>query len=281
MATISIEQVLDKPTLDYLVGPGYEDERVADWPLMDIRWPVAISLLYLLGIPVLTRVMRDREPMQLKGVAAVHNAILFFLSLYMVTETLHQAYRNFGWGRRFSLWCNPNDPAPFTDTSASGYRLARVLWIHYVSKAYEFGDTLIMILKKNNRQVSFLHVYHHATTFFPVWFLVVKYGPGGEAYFCCALNSFIHVFMYGYYFFASVGIKLNFIKHQITRAQMLQFLSFIAQSCFCLFVKDCYQPRLSFYLLLVQCVIFFTLFFNFYIKNYRAKADSKAKTKAQ
>lgn len=63
-----------------------------------------------------------------------------------------QSYLNFGWGRRFSLWCNQNDPAPFTDTSASGYRLARVLWIHYVSKAYEFGDTVIMILKKNNRQ---------------------------------------------------------------------------------------------------------------------------------
>eukprot|EP00951_Prasinocladus_malaysianus_P041845 scaffold499232_cov34-Prasinocladus_malaysianus.AAC.1 len=34
---------------------------------------------------------------------------------------------------------------------------------------------------------------------------------------------------YGYYFFAALGIKLNFIKHRITQAQMLQFLSFIAQ----------------------------------------------------
>lgn len=29
-------------------------------------------------------------------------------------------------------------------------------------QAYEFVDTWIMILKKNNRQVSVLHVYHHA-----------------------------------------------------------------------------------------------------------------------
>ena len=65
-----------------------------------------------------------------------------------------QSYRNFGWGEKFSLWCNQNDTAPFTDREASGYRLARVLWIHYVSKAYEFGDTIIMILKKNNRQVG-------------------------------------------------------------------------------------------------------------------------------
>jgi hypothetical protein len=36
-------------------------------------------------------------------------------------------------------------------------------------QAYEFTDTLIMVLKKNERQISFLHIYHHATTFFPCW----------------------------------------------------------------------------------------------------------------
>ena len=79
--------------------------------------------------------------------------------------------------------------------------------------------------------MSFLHVYHHATTcasqkcfglvednvsaclltmdqvsmnaicewrrFFPVWWAVVRFGPSGEAWFCCALNSAIHVFMCG------------------------------------------------------------------------------------
>jgi len=238
---------------------------------MDIRYPVFITAAYLLGIPLLMRMMRDREPFQLKGVAAVHNAVLFFLSLYMAVETLRQAYRNFGWSERFTLWCNPNDPSPFSDRSGSAYGLARILWIHYVSKAYEFGDTVIMILKKNNRQVSFLHVYHHATTFFPVWFLVVKYGPGGEAYYCCFLNSFIHVLMYGYYFFAGMGIKLSIIKRHITQAQMLQFLTFIGQSCYGLFVRDCYRPRLSYWLLLVQCVIFFALFTHFYLTNYTKK----------
>ena len=38
-----------------------------------------------------------------------------------------------------------------------------------VLQAYEFTDTLIMILKKNERQITFLHIYHHATTFFPCW----------------------------------------------------------------------------------------------------------------
>ena len=41
-------------------------------------------------IPLLMWIMKDREPMKLKTVASIHNAILFFLSLYMVTETLYQ-----------------------------------------------------------------------------------------------------------------------------------------------------------------------------------------------
>jgi hypothetical protein len=63
------------------------------------------------------------------------------------------------------------------------------------TQVYEFVDTMIMIMKKNNHQISFLHVYHHATTFFPAWWLNIMFSPGGDAYFCCAVNSFIHVLM--------------------------------------------------------------------------------------
>ena len=86
-----------------------------------------------------------------------------------------------------------------------------------------------MVLKKNNRQITFLHVYHHASTFFPVWWAVMKYGPGGDAWFCCFLNSSIHVLMYGYYLAASCGIKLTLIKPLITMSQMIQFICFIVQ----------------------------------------------------
>ena len=131
-----------------------------------------------------------------------------------------QAYENFGWKNGVRLWCNPVEKGPgFSD---SGYAMARILWIHYLSKvrkpmllqavamhiqctdllcsagswpccwnwccchcilathcclqAYEFVDTLIMILKKNNRQITFLHVYHH-----------VSFGAKADA--CCLQPS--------------------------------------------------------------------------------------------
>ena len=46
------------------------------------------------------------------------------------------------------------------------------------AQAYEFMDTLIMILRKKNNQISFLHVYHHASTF-GSWWAAVNFAPGG------------------------------------------------------------------------------------------------------
>ena len=149
----------------------------------------------------------------------------------------------FEWSRSFNFACPIIKPGPF---SPAAQRLANVLWIHYISKAYEFVDTLIMVFKKKTQQITFLHVYHHATTFFPVWWSVIKYGPGGAAYFCCALNSFIHVGMYtvpssslsvsclyggryGYYLLSGLGYKFTAIKPFITYSQMIQFLCFITQ----------------------------------------------------
>eukprot|EP00208_Stichococcus_sp_RCC1054_P003167 CAMPEP_0206135196 /NCGR_PEP_ID=MMETSP1473-20131121/528_1 /ASSEMBLY_ACC=CAM_ASM_001109 /TAXON_ID=1461547 /ORGANISM="Stichococcus sp, Strain RCC1054" /LENGTH=286 /DNA_ID=CAMNT_0053526959 /DNA_START=137 /DNA_END=997 /DNA_ORIENTATION=- len=259
------------PFGQWLTYPG-PDSRTADWPLMHWSWALGITTFYILSIPVGNAIMRQRAPFKLKGFSMLHNFAMFSLSLYMSIECIRQSYRNFGWGAPggFRLWCNQNDggrPAA-TGFSDSGRALATVLWIHYVSKAWEFFDTWIMILKKNTRQISFLHVYHHATTFAPVWWAVVRYGPGGEAWFCCALNSAIHVLMYGYYFLATLGFKSTAVKKAVTMSQMIQFCAFIAQGTWILYVKACYTPRLAPVFLVFQCVVFFVLFANFYQKTY-------------
>jgi hypothetical protein len=81
---------------------------------------------------------------------------------------------------------------------SNGSHLHRYAWVFYVSKIYEFLDTFIMLLKNNLKQVSFLHVYHHATISF-MWWMIAHRAPGGDAYFSAALNSWVHVCMYTYY----------------------------------------------------------------------------------
>ena len=49
----------------------------------------------------------------------------------------------------------------------------------------------------------------------------------------------------------------------------------VPQSVWLLFIKDCYRPRLSPWLLLVQCVLFFILFANFFRQAYLKKGGGQ------
>ena len=98
----------------------------------------ALAIADVLSLPFSMAFMRKRQPLKLKRFAALHNAFLFSLSLYMSVECLRQSYRTFRWDRNFQLWCNPNDSG--RTFSPDGYRLARVLWIHYLSKVRVRGQ---------------------------------------------------------------------------------------------------------------------------------------------
>ena len=116
--------------------------------------------------------------------------------------------------------------------------MAHYIWVSYVSKMYEFLDTFIMLIKNNLKQVSFLHVYHHATISF-VWWMIAHRAPGGDAYFSAALNSWVHVCMYSYYLLAVlVGKdekrrkKYLWWGRYLTQMQMAQFALNLCQSVY-------------------------------------------------
>jgi elongation of very long chain fatty acids protein 4 len=43
--------------------------------------------------------------------------------------------------------------------------IGQILYIFYLSKILDFMDTFFIIAEKRWKQLSFLHVYHHAATF--------------------------------------------------------------------------------------------------------------------
>ena len=75
-----------------------------------------------------------------------------------------------------------------------------------MSKFTEFLDTVFFVLRKKNKSISFLHVFHHSImpmgTYFGVLFV-----PGGHGTFYGFLNSFVHIVMYSYYLLAALGPK--------------------------------------------------------------------------
>lgn len=168
-----------------------------------------------------------------------HNYFLHVVSLYMSVGLCVSA-RAAG----YSLWNNA------AGTSAAEWRLAKFIWLFYISKVPEWMDTVLMELKQNYHQVSFLHVYHHITIFV-IWWFACWMAPGGEAYYSAMVNSSVHVVMYGYYFltmiFSTGAVRsfLNNFKFIITKGQMTQFTFNCFQSAYDLVIVPRAQLKYS------------------------------------
>ncbi|CAG0923924.1 unnamed protein product [Notodromas monacha] len=81
---------------------------------------------------------------------------------------------------------------------------------------------LWFVLRKKERNISFLHVYHHSTQVF-IWWIGVKFVPGGQSFFIGFINSMVHSVMYTYYLIASLGDKYKkflWWKKYLTGMQM-------------------------------------------------------------
>jgi len=103
------------------------------------------------------------------------------------------------------------------------------VFVHYLSKYLDWCDTLFIVLKKKRAQLSFLHVYHHATIS-AVWGYLCYTGNGnGTAGYGAWINSLTHVIMYTHYLWTSFGLK-NPFKKWITKWQISQFWSCIVHA---------------------------------------------------
>lgn len=127
----------------------------------------------------------------------------------------------------------------------------------------------------------FLQVYHHAGVVILMWMFVVTKCTGG-AMVILVLNSGIHTVMYTYYTLSAFGYQSP-LKHYLTQAQLLQFLSGIAVSV------PLHWPynnmsinsaqSLSLAGIQVYALGLIYLFGQFYVKSYSKKSDKGEKKK--
>jgi len=235
-----------------------------NWPVMNPFHAVLLCVVYLIIVFGGMAIMKTRKKFELYWFSLLHNGFLVMLSSYMCYETIHQALVN-----NYTLFGNGVDESP------RGLPMARVLWLFYISKPIEFIDTFIMMLKKNNHQISFLHVYHHVATFL-IWWGVTYYAPGGDTYFSAAQNTFVHVLMYSYYFLATLKVSAPW-KYYLTQIQMLQFALNFVQGFYVTYYDTPY-PKLWAEILMAYMVTLLILFGNFYVKGTR-RAREEAKKK--
>ncbi|KAJ3131792.1 hypothetical protein HK100_006007 [Physocladia obscura] len=249
-----------------------ESPHVKHLPLMNPVHALLAVILYSVVIFAGSQIMKGFNKFTLKSYSWLHNLILTALSLYTAVKVVLLSHSN---GIRIYAFLNNVNHSP------SGLQLAKVCWLFYFAKFPELLDTVIMMLKKNNRQISFLHVYHHSTILLMMW-LVVAWAPGGEFCLSVFLNSSVHVVMYGYYLLSSMGIKqVSVIKYYITAMQMTQFLILLTQAIFDSVSEYLHPGSTNFPWQIAQMNISYMvsmllLFGNFYIQDKRRIAKEKA-----
>ncbi|NXJ52423.1 ELOV4 protein, partial [Spizaetus tyrannus] len=240
---------------------SFSDPRTDPWPLVHSPFPVTLLFAFYLFVVALGPFyMRQRKPLKLQGLLVAYNLAMMTLSSYMFYEFLVTSVLD-----NYSYLCQPVDYS----RSELGMRMARVCWWFFFSKVIELLDTVFFILRKKQEQVTFLHVYHHGTMLFN-WWSGVKYVPGGQAFFIGMLNSFVHIFMYGYYALASLGPQMHpylWWKRYLTIMQLCQFVAIAAHSSYNLFTEcpfpDGFNAAVFLYILSL-----IALFLRFYYQTY-------------
>jgi len=204
------------------------------YPLISYPSIFGIPIIYLTYISILYNFADDEKPYKL-------NKFMFFYNIFQIIFNLFIVY-----GFLFTFY------------------FEFFIYLHYISKYIDYIDTIIIILRKKNNQLSFLHIYHHSTISI-LWGLILKAKEANNiSYFGCFINSFIHSIMYSHYLYTSLGF-INPYKKLITKAQIIQFYLCIFYSIYIIY----YNFTISIiypYIQIIYCLIMIILFQDYYKK---------------
>jgi elongation of very long chain fatty acids protein 7 len=254
-------------------APVREWEKVVyNWPLISSPVPtVLFCAVYLYVVKFLgPSLMRDRKPFQIKSLIFVYNVLTVLFNLYIFTT-----FARLGWFTGYSLSCQDFDDSP------KGHAMNWNAYLFFVSKFFDFADTIFFVLTKKNSHISYLHLIHHTTM--PIYcYIGMRLGPNGHGTFAPLLNSFVHVIMYSYYALALLGPAVRpylWWKKYLTQMQLIQFFAIFIHSTplYTGFPKSCKYPVNAFYIYALLTTIFSVLFLNFYIQSYLKPCDNRKK----
>jgi hypothetical protein len=177
-------------------------------------WQVAASVAgYLVTIFVLNLIVKQRVHFP-TWLFVTHNVFLAVFSILVGAVLIWQVgsvfYEN-GF-TILNMFCDP-------DKKLAKGEFVGWFYIFYLSKVYEFLDTVIIVVKKN--PITFLHVYHHCITLVLTW--VMMYEEVGVQYISIIMNLIVHSVMYFYYSLTALGHRVWWKKY-ITMVQITQFV---------------------------------------------------------
>lgn len=180
----------------------------------DAAWPLAGMAAYALAVGALQADLgrRGSRPRGVPGfVVQAYNIFIIAVSAGILLPTVY--FRLLGVTSLQKAYC-PSGGAVVSD----GLRLC--FWAYHVSKYSEYADTLFLLLK--GKDVGRLHYWHHLVVTFTSWTWMrceIEWVADGIIF-----NTFVHCFMYYYYFLAGIG-KPPWWKKYVTTLQIAQFVT--------------------------------------------------------
>jgi len=264
---------MDKAIKYYEWTNTLADPRLKSWPFIDSPFhTILIVFIYLLIILNYgPKLMKNRDPFDFGYFLPAYNFSLVALNYYILHLTFIGSYQ-----AGYSYTCTPVTKElenPHENKVMLG------VYLYYISKLIELLDTVLFLLTKRFRQITFLHVYHHSTMPL-IWWIGAKWFPGGQAFFGVMLNSFVHVIMYTYYGLSSCGPSMKkylWWKKYITVVQLVQFCLAIIHTTNSLYV-ECPIPKWTHWALILYAMSFVFLFTNFYVQTYNKSLNKPKKS---
>lgn len=209
--------------------------------------------------------MKNKKPFKIEPIIIAYNILMVILSAGFFYECGRYTY----FSGNYNLLCQPVDYS----NNETAIHILHIGYWYLILKIIELMDTVFFVLKKNNRQISNLHVIHHSLVV--IWSAIgIKYVAGGQAILFGLINCFVHIIMYSYYCLAAMGPNVRkylWWKKYLTQLQMSQFIVAMIHGILPLFYECGYNKTFS-YLITGVAILFFALFSNFYIKNYNKKS---------
>jgi fatty acid elongase 3 len=201
-------------------------------PYTHWTYPVAAVAAYVATLPVLTRFMATRKPLDFPYLLFAHNMALCIASLVLGSWLTYTLAGQAVVYTRLELICGHG-------THDHGH-LQLIYYINSFFKVWEFLDTFFLVLRK--KPVPFLHWYHHAATLVLTWVQMVE---GATCQWVpIVLNLWVHVAMYYYYAMSALGFRVWWKKH-LTTLQIAQFVLDVSIVSYALkiFVDGGYDTR--------------------------------------
>ncbi|XP_017014441.2 very long chain fatty acid elongase F [Drosophila takahashii] len=257
--------------LDYFRGLPADPVRL---PLFSSPLPaIVITFGYLLLIfKVGPDFMKSRKPYNVRNAMLIYNfcqVIMNAVLFVMGTEYLFVQ-------KPYDFRCMKTLPLDHPCKTADRW----FTYFYFLNKVFDLMDTVFFVLRRSTKQITVLHVYHHALMVLGVPMVNYFYGPGGQYNTMGYLNTFVHVVMYAYYFVSAWYPQMKdkmWWKQYITKLQVLQFMILFAQAILTMWLNPgCSFPRTLQYLQIAVSTSMMVMFGNFYYQTYvRAKSKKQ------